>query len=80
MLEEHLPHTADSIALVILAFRLLDDPFGIDARKLDGDRRIAFLSNTNLADTRGPVAATAEDFPSLCPFNRSFDRAVIERR
>ena len=66
--------------MIVFPFRLFDDPFGIDPRKLDRNRRIAFLTNPNCTNTRRPVAATAKDFLSFAARNRSLDRAVIQRR
>ena len=59
LLEEHLPHAADAVALVILAAGLLDDALGVHAGKLHGDRGVDLLADTDLAHAGRPGPARA---------------------
>ena len=59
LLEEHLPHPADAVALVVLAAGLLDDALGVHARELHGDRRVDLLADADLAHAGRPGPAPA---------------------
>ena len=80
LLEQHLPHATDAVALIVLTPGLLDDAFGIHARELDRDRRIALFTDADFARRRRPVADAAQHLTAFGAGHGNLDRAVIEGR
>ena len=80
LFEQHLPHTADAVSLVVFATRLLDDGFGIHTRKLNRDCRVGPFTNPDFSHAGRPTPAAPEHFLSLPPGNGGLDRSVIQCR